>query len=97
MAYPFFSLSKTHRVAPIDFVSGAVSIRVEAVPDHGMATMWDADILIWAASQIVEARDRVIGAFRDDPGIMVFLISLKAGGVALNLTSASRIFLMDPW
>lgn len=57
MAYPFFSLSKTHRVAPIDFISGNVSIRVEAVPDHGMATIWDADILIWAASQIVEARD----------------------------------------
>lgn len=57
MAYPFFSLSKTHRVAPIDFVAGGVSIRVEAVPDHGMASIWDADILIWAASQIVEARD----------------------------------------
>ncbi|WP_374651046.1 replication initiator protein A [Dongia sp.] len=57
MAYPFFSLSKSHRVAPIDFCAGTVSIRVEAVPDHGMATIWDADILIWAASQIVEARD----------------------------------------
>jgi plasmid replication initiation protein len=57
MAYPFFSLSKSHRTAPIDFVAGHVSIRVEAVPDHGMATIWDADILIWAASQIVEARD----------------------------------------
>jgi plasmid replication initiation protein len=57
MAYPFFSLSKTHRVAPIDFAAGNVAIRVEAVPDHGMATIWDADILIWAASQIVEARD----------------------------------------
>ena len=57
MAYPFFSLSKSHRVAPIDFVAGDVTIRVEAVPDHGMATIWDADILIWAASQIVEARD----------------------------------------
>ncbi|BAI96844.1 MULTISPECIES: replication initiator protein A [Sphingobium] len=57
MAYPFFSLSKSHRIAPIDFVSGNVTIRVEAVPDHGMATIWDADILIWAASQIVEARD----------------------------------------
>ena len=56
MAYPFFSLSKTHRVTPIDFAAGNVSIRVEAVPDHGMATIWDADILIWAASQIVEAR-----------------------------------------
>ncbi|MBK8770270.1 MAG: replication initiator protein A [Rhizobiales bacterium] len=57
MAYPFFSLSKSHRVAPIDFIGGAVTIRVESVPDHGMATIWDADILIWAASQIVEARD----------------------------------------
>ncbi|RWH47163.1 MAG: replication protein [Mesorhizobium sp.] len=57
MAYPFFSLSKTHRVAPIDFCAGDISIRVEAVPDHGMATIWDADILIWAASQIIEARD----------------------------------------
>lgn len=57
MTYPFFSLAKTHRVTPIDFVAGDVSIRVEAVADHGMATIWDADILIWAASQIVEARD----------------------------------------
>ncbi|SFO01264.1 Plasmid replication initiator protein [Mesorhizobium sp. NFR06] len=57
MAYPFFSLSKSHRVTPIDFAAGNVSIRVEPVADHGMATIWDADILIWAASQIVEARD----------------------------------------
>jgi plasmid replication initiation protein len=34
-----------------------IAIRVEAVPEHGMATIWDADVLIWAASQIVEARD----------------------------------------
>ena len=57
MAYPFFSLAKSKRIAPIDFAAGSVTIRVEAVPDHGMATIWDADILIWAASQIVEARD----------------------------------------
>ena len=57
MAYPFFSLAKSKRLAPIDFKAGAVAIRVEAVPEHGMATIWDADVLIWAASQIVEARD----------------------------------------
>ncbi|EIM72232.1 replication initiator protein A [Nitratireductor aquibiodomus RA22] len=57
MAYPFFSLSKSHRVEPIEYRSGEIAIRVEAVPEHGMATIWDADILIWAASQIVEARD----------------------------------------
>src|SRR5215475_3037781 len=57
MAYPFFSLSKSHRVTPIDFRMGEVAIRVEATAEHGMATIWDADVLIWAASQIVEARD----------------------------------------
>lgn len=57
MAYPFFSLAKSRRVQPIAFTAGDVSIRVEAVPEHGMATIWDADILIWAASHIVEARD----------------------------------------
>src|SRR5260221_8365043 len=57
MAYPFFSLAKSKRVVPIDFRAGAISIRVEAVPEHGMATIWDADVLIWAASQIVDARD----------------------------------------
>src|SRR3954449_450665 len=57
MAYPFFSLAKTHRVTPIDFRINKIKIRVEAVPEHGMATIWDADVLIWAASQIVEARD----------------------------------------
>ena len=29
--------------------------------------------------------------------VRIFLMSLKAGGVALNLTAASHCFLMDPW
>ncbi len=57
MAYPFFALGKSKRLAPINFKAGSIVIRVEAVPEHGMATIWDADVLIWAASQIVEARD----------------------------------------
>ena len=48
MAYPFFSLAKSKRVVPIDFRAGKISIRVEAVPEHGMAAIWDADVLIWA-------------------------------------------------
>lgn len=57
MTWPFFSLSKSKRVAPIDFQMGPTWISVEAVPEHGMATIWDADVLIWAASQLVQARD----------------------------------------
>ncbi|MBN9048986.1 MAG: replication initiator protein A [Rhizobiales bacterium] len=58
MSWPFFSLAKTPRVRPIDFRMGEVTILVEATHEHGMATIWDADVLIWAASQIVDARDR---------------------------------------
>ena len=64
MTYPFFSLSKSHRVTPIDFRMGDVAIRVEATAEHGMASIWDADVLIWAASQLVEARDRGLRASR---------------------------------
>ncbi|EFJ12572.1 hypothetical protein SELMODRAFT_123971 [Selaginella moellendorffii] len=42
-------------------------------------------------------RSTAIDTFRNDPECKLFLMSLKAGGVALNLTVASYIFLMDPW
>ena len=41
-------------------------------------------------------RDRVIGSFRRGDAD-VLLISLKAGGVGLNLTEADTVFLLDPW
>ena len=43
------------------------------------------------------ARERVIDSFRNDDSIKVFLISLKAGGVGLNLTEADYVFILDPW
>ena len=35
--------------------------------------------------------------FQTDPTIPVFLISLKAGGLGLNLTAAGYVYLLDPW
>ena len=35
--------------------------------------------------------------FQNDPNVRVFLISLKAGGVGLNLTAADYCFILDPW
>lgn len=64
MAYPFFSLAKSKRTIPIDFCSGGVAVRVEGSAQHGIATVWDADILIWAATQLVEARDAGIPTSR---------------------------------
>jgi SNF2 family DNA or RNA helicase len=42
-------------------------------------------------------RQEVVDEFNENPKIKVFLISLKAGGVGLNLTAASSVFLYDPW
>ena len=64
MAYPFFSLAKSKRVQPIDFQAGGMFLRVEATVEHGLATIWDADVLIWAASQLVEARDAGVSTSR---------------------------------
>lgn len=64
MAHPFFSLAKSRRTVPINFSAGAVTVQVEGTLEHGIATIWDADILIWAASQIVEARDAGIPTSR---------------------------------
>ncbi len=44
-----------------------------------------------------EERKESINAFREDPDIKLFLMSLKAGGVGLNLSEADHVLLLDPW
>ena len=41
-------------------------------------------------------RDEIVSRFQNNDA-PVFLVSLKAGGVGLNLTAADHVFLMDPW
>lgn len=42
-------------------------------------------------------REAVVASFQNDPSLQIFLLSLKAGGVGLNLTAADYVFLYDPW
>ena len=42
-------------------------------------------------------REKVISQFQNEPDNRIFLISLKAGGVGLNLTGADYVFIIDPW
>jgi SNF2 family DNA or RNA helicase len=42
-------------------------------------------------------RETRVTRFQDDPACPVFLVSLKAGGIGLNLTAADYVFLLDPW
>lgn len=54
---------------------------------------WKYSILTGKTSK----REKVIRNFQDDPENRIFLISLKAGGVGLNLTEADYVFIIDPW
>jgi plasmid replication initiation protein len=58
MERPFFSLAKKPRHRPIEYELGEIYVRVSPNADHGIASIWDADILIWAATQLREALDR---------------------------------------
>ncbi|GJD06065.1 Putative SWI/SNF-related matrix-associated actin-dependent regulator of chromatin subfamily A member 3-like 3 [Galdieria sulphuraria] len=49
-----------------------------------------------------QERSKVLASFRSEPSdaikcANILLVSLKAGGVGLNLTAASQVFLIDPW
>ncbi len=48
-------------------------------------------------SSSVAERERAIHRFQNDENCRVFLISLKAGGVGLNLTAADYVYIVDPW
>lgn len=60
MERPFFSLAKSKRIKPIDYRSpdGKLWVHVSANPDYGMATIWDADILIYCASALADMARR---------------------------------------
>lgn len=60
MQRPFFSLSKRKRLKPIEYVSPdrSVTVHVAPNPTYGMATIWDADIMIYLASHLNELRER---------------------------------------
>lgn len=62
MERPFFSLSKSKRMKPIQYVNenDGIFVTVQPHQDYGMATIWDADILIWAASVLCDMKNRGI-------------------------------------
>lgn len=60
MGHAFLSLSKRPRMDPIEYRSadGSFWVKVSPNPEHGMANIYDWDIIIWIASQIRAAMDR---------------------------------------
>ena len=74
-------------------------------PDEGTARCAECG-QVFATDQLISLAGRSVCAsckplavqkFQEDPDIRVFLISLKAGGVGLNLTAADYVYIVDPW
>lgn len=92
MERPFFSLAKTPRTRPILYKAADVEVQVLAMPKHGMATIWDADVLIWAASQIVAAENnglRTSRFFRFTPYHLLRAIGRSTGNRQYLLLKAA--------
>ncbi|WP_420145894.1 replication initiator protein A [Sphingobium sp.] len=88
MQRPFFSLSKRKRVKPIEYISPdkSVSVHVSPNPTYGMATIWDADVMIYLASHLNEMRERGINdmspVIRLQPGDLLKRICWGTSGRA---------------
>lgn len=57
----------------------------------------EVDFEYFDGSTTAVERERAIQRFQNDENCRVFLISLKAGGVGLNLTAADYVYIVDPW
>lgn len=55
------------------------------------------DYAYLTGSRNQKQREEAVLKFQKDPTCSLFLISLKAGGVGLNLTAADYVFILDPW
>jgi superfamily II DNA or RNA helicase len=61
------------------------------------AALEDAGILFCRLDGSTKNREEVVDRFQSDERVPIFLISLKAGGMGLNLTAADTVIHFDPW
>ena len=83
--------SENHKV--LIFSSFVKHLRILA--EHFDKEKWKYAWL--SGSTPASGREAEIEKFKTDPKINCFFISLKAGGVGLNLTAADYVFIIDPW
>jgi SNF2 family DNA or RNA helicase len=81
--------SSGHKCLVFSQFTSFLKIVQSALSQEGVATAW----LDGSTSD----RSKPVKQFQEDPECRVFLISLKAGGVGLNLVAADYVFIIDPW
>ncbi|MDR0940574.1 MAG: ATP-dependent helicase [Mediterranea sp.] len=81
--------SEGHKVLIFSSFVGYLELLAHTFRQHG----WEYALLTGSTTH----RPAEIARFTDTPDVQAFLISLKAGGVGLNLTQADYVFIIDPW
>ena len=80
-----------HKVLIFSQFLGMLSLIKESLNHHKVKYEY------FDGSTSVQDREKAIHNFQNDESCRVFLISLKAGGVGLNLTAADYVYIVDPW
>lgn len=82
-------VAEKHKVLVYSQFTSMLKLIAKAIKERG----WSYGYLDGST----ENREEVVTRFQEDPTQYVFLLSLKAGGVGLNLTAADYVYLYDPW
>ncbi|MGA3042108.1 MAG: C-terminal helicase domain-containing protein, partial [Bryobacteraceae bacterium] len=82
-------VAEGHKALVFSQFTSLLSLVKERLDDSGM-------VYEYLDGQTRDRQQRV-ERFQNDPDCRLFLISLKAGGLGLNLTAAEYVFLLDPW
>ncbi|HNF72447.1 MAG TPA: C-terminal helicase domain-containing protein, partial [Chitinophagaceae bacterium] len=80
-----------HKVLIFSQFLGMLSLIREKLQEQGIVFQY------FDGSYTSAQREKAIQEFQSNDDCAVFLISLKAGGMGLNLTAADYVYLMDPW
>ena len=84
-----YATERSHKVLIFSSFVRHLEVLAEAFHERG----WKYALLTGSTNN----RPSEIAHFTDQKDVQAFLISLKAGGVGLNLTQADYVFIIDPW
>lgn len=68
-----------------------------SIIEHVASDLEKENIKFLTMTGATRNRQQLVEQFQNDPMVKVFVMTLKTGGVGLNLTAADRIFIFDPW
>lgn len=68
---------------------------VDLLEEYFLSQGWDNRFVVLTGATSADERKECVQKFRSDPGVFIFLVSMKAGGCGLNLQVANIVILLD--